>query len=95
MKQLAVSRHFRQQLKKLSPHDPAKTAKTLKGFLAALPTGAIPAGYGLKKINGDKYEMRVDLRIRIVMKAEGDTLVCHLVGDHEDVRRYLRAYRNE
>ena len=67
----------------------------LKGFLAALQTGHIPAGYGFKKINGDKYELRVGLGLRIVMKAEADTLVCHLIGDHDDVRRYLRTYRNK
>lgn len=55
----------------------------------------MPAGYGLKKINGDKYEIRVGLKLRIVMQADGETLVCHLIGDHEEVRRYLRAYRNK
>ncbi len=55
----------------------------------------MPSGYGFKKINGDKYEIRVDLRMRIVMKAEGDTLICHVIGDHEDVKRYLRAYRTK
>ena len=63
--------------------------------MAALGTGNIPVGYGFKKINGDKYEIRVDLRIRVVMKAEGDTLVCHVIGDHEDVKRYLRTYRTK
>ena len=68
---------------------------TLKGFLAALCAKTIPAGYGFKKINGDKYEIRVDMKTRIVMKADGDTLVCHVVGNHEDVKRYLRAYRSK
>ena len=67
---------------------------TLKGFLSALQTVEIPAGYGFKKINGDKYEIRVDIRTRIAMKAEGQTLVCHVIGNHEDIKRYLRAYRN-
>lgn len=95
MKSLAVSNQFRKQLRKLPPHDQRKAAAALKEFLAALTAGSIPAGYGFKKINGDKYELRVDLRLRIVMKADGGTLVCHLIGDHEDVRRYLRAYRNK
>ena len=95
MKQLAVSNHFRKQLRKLSSHDQQKAAATLKGFLAALTAGSIPSGYGVKKINHDKYELRVDIRIRIVMKADGDTLVCHVIGNHEDVRRYLRAYRHK
>lgn len=95
MKHLAVSTHFQKQLKKLPSQEQRKIIDTLKGFLSALVQGEIPAGYGFKKINGDKYEIRVDIRIRIVMKAEGDTLVCHMIGDHETVRRYLRDYRNK
>ena len=93
MKRLAVSTHFQKQLKKLPSRDQEHAQGALKDFLAALHTGAIPVGYGFKKINGDKYELRVGLKIRIVMKAEGDLFICHVIGDHEDVRRYLRTYR--
>jgi mRNA-degrading endonuclease RelE of RelBE toxin-antitoxin system len=94
LRRLATSKHFQKQLKKLSPQDQEKALITLKDLLSALTEGTIPAGYGFKKINGDKYEIRVDIRKRIVMKKEEDTLVCHLVGDHQDVKRYLREYRN-
>ena len=92
MRRLAVSDRFRTQLRKLPPHDQRKAGAALEGFLAAL-TGQMPAGLGFKKINGDKYELRVDLRLRIVMKSDGETFVCHLIGNHEDVKRYLRTYR--
>jgi len=95
LKYLAASRQFQKQLKKLPPQDQRKTIDVLKNFLSALGTGNIPAGLGFKKINGDKYEIRVDIRKRIVLKAEGDTLFCHLIGDHEEVRRYLRGFRNK
>lgn len=65
----------------------------MKRLLEGFQSGQMAPGLGFKKINGDKYEIRVDIRIRIVMKAEGDTLVCHLIGDHDSVRRYLKAYR--
>lgn len=94
MKSLAASRHFQKQLKKFPPQEQQKILEALKKFLFALPSGSMPAGLGFKKINGDKYEIRVDIRKRIVMKAEGDLLICHLIGDHEEVKRYLREYRN-
>ncbi|MBI2167530.1 MAG: hypothetical protein HYU34_04705 [Candidatus Omnitrophica bacterium] len=94
MKSLAASSHFQKQLKKLSRQEQEKTLQVLKEFLSALKSGHLPAGYGFKKINGDKYEIRIDIRKRIVMKAEGDTLICQLVGDHEEVKRFLRNYRN-
>lgn len=95
MRFLAVSSHFQKQLKTLSPYEQQKAASALKGLLSALQTGQWPAGYGFKKINGDKYELRVDIRTRIVMKADGEALVCHLIGNHDEIKRYLRAYRNK
>ena len=95
MRQLAASAHFRKQLKRLSSRDRQQVTTALKEFLAALTQGCLPAGYAFKKINHDKYALRLDIRLRIVMKAEGDTLICHLVGNHEDVRRYLRDSRNK
>lgn len=95
MRRLAFSNRFQTQLRKLPPQDQRKTAAVLERFLTALAEHQISAGLGLKKINGDKYELRVDLRLRIVMKMDGDTFVCHLIGNHEDVRRYLREYRNK
>ena len=94
MKRLAVSRQFQKQLRKLPANDQRKAATALKQLLGALQSGHRPPGLGFKKINGDKYELRVDLRLRIVMQADADTLVCHLVGNHDEVRRYLRVYRN-
>lgn len=94
MRKLAVSGHFQKQLKKLHRQDQEKVTAALKTFLGSLQKGNSPAGLGFKKINGDKYEIRVDLRNRIVMKLDGDTFVCHLVGNHEAVKRYLRDYRN-
>ena len=95
MKQLAVSTHFQKQFKKLPRQEQENAAEALKKLLGGLQTGNMPAGLGFKKINGDKYEIRVDIRSRIVMKADGNTLVCHLIGNHETVKRYLREYRNK
>lgn len=93
MKKLAVSQHFQKQLKKLSRQDQHNVAAALKELLEHLARGTMPAGLGFKKINGNKYEIRVGIRIRIVMKLEGETLVCHVVGNHDAVRRFLRDYR--
>ena len=94
MKHLAVSKQFQKQLKKLSRQDQLNAVEALKSLLAGLKHGEIPKGLGFKKINGDKYEIRVGLRIRIAMKAEHDTLFCHVIGDHEAICHYLRNYRN-
>lgn len=95
MKKLAVSHHFQKQLDKLPAHEQTKITESLKSFLTALQKGPIPMGFGFKKINGDKYELRVNLRLRIAMKADSGVLVCHLIGNHEEIRKYLRNFRNK
>ena len=86
---------LQKQLKKLSRQDQTRVVETLQGFLQALKEGPIPQGYGFKKLNGDKYEIRAGIRLRIVMKLEADTLICHVAGNHEEVRRYLRTFQNK
>jgi len=56
-------------------------------------TGQAPYGFRLKKINHNKYEFRIDIRLRVVLKEEENTFYLVLVGDHDEVRRYLRNFR--
>jgi len=95
LKRLGASKHFQKQLKKLPKKDQEKAVAALKRLRAALQSGTPAQGLGFKKINGDKYEFRVDLKKRIVMQSDGDTLVCHVISNHDDVRRYLKMYRNK
>jgi mRNA-degrading endonuclease RelE of RelBE toxin-antitoxin system len=93
MMNLAVSGHFKRQLKKLSPANQKTVTASLKKFLNLLTEGNIPKGIGFKKINGNKYELRVDIRIRILMVFENNTFVYHIIGNHDNIRKYLRDYR--
>ncbi|MBI4238022.1 MAG: hypothetical protein HY696_06345 [Deltaproteobacteria bacterium] len=49
-----------------------------------------PKGLGLKKLRGSVWEMRIDLQLRLVFTMEQDLLSFVLVGNHDDVRRWLR-----
>ena len=90
MKNLAVSKRFQKELKKLSTTEQEKVREVLKTLLHALKSGHMPAGLGFKKINSDKYEIRVDLKTRIALKSEGDTLTGHLIGNHEQIKDFLK-----
>jgi len=50
-------------------------------------------GLGFKKINHDKYEFRVGLRLRVIVKVEADKYYLVLVGSHQDIKRYLNKFR--
>ena len=56
-------------------------------------SGEAPQGLGFKKINHDKYEFRVDIRLRVIVKAENDDYYLVLAGNHDEVKRYLRHFR--
>jgi len=93
MKKIVVLPLFERSIKKLSPREKERTGQGLERFNTFLVTGQAPFGFRFKKINHDKYEFRVDIRLRVIVKAEGDTFYLILVGDHDDVKRYLRDYR--
>lgn len=95
MKRLQASKKFKKQLKKLPPQTQQKIILKLQEFLSFLIKGQIPQGFGFKKINCDKYEIRVTIKLRIVMKEEKGVFVCHLIGNHDEVMTYLKRYRNK
>jgi mRNA-degrading endonuclease YafQ of YafQ-DinJ toxin-antitoxin module len=47
-------------------------------------------GVGLTRLRKDYWEARTNLSERILFKLKGDLLQFILVGNHNDVRRFLR-----
>ncbi|MBM3246707.1 MAG: hypothetical protein FJZ13_05235 [Candidatus Omnitrophica bacterium] len=93
MKQIVALPSFLRCVKKLAPLEKVRLAESLERFNAFVVTGSAPPGLGFKKINHDKYEFRVGLRLRVVLKLEAATYYLILVGNHDEIRRYLRKYR--
>ncbi len=48
------------------------------------------AGAGLRRLGRNQFECRVGLNRRLVFSREGDTLVFHFAGNHDEVQAYLR-----
>lgn len=93
MKKILILPSFERSVKKLTSQDKQKLAQSLEDFNYFLLYDKMSPGLGFKKINHDKYEFRVDIRLRVVVKVEGDNYFLVLVGDHEEVKRYLRRFR--
>ena len=90
MSKIVVLPSFERSVRRLAPQDKKKLALSLEAFNFFLCSGECPHGLGFKKINHDKFEFRVDIRLRVVVKTEGDSYYLVLVGSHEDIKRYLR-----
>jgi len=93
MKRILILPSFERSVRKLSRQDEKSLAESLEVFNSFLLSGELPTGFGFKKINHDKYEFRVDIRLRVVVKVEGEDYYLVLAGNHDDVKRYLRRYR--
>lgn len=93
MRQVVALPSFERSFKKLDSFAKHKVIESLERFNEFLITGKFPTGLGFKKINHDKYEFRVDIRLRVVMKIEGNSFYLVLVGHHDEVKRYLRNFR--
>ena len=47
-------------------------------------------GLGLRKLRDDWYEIRLGLKLRLVFENTSDALVFEFLGDHDDVKRFLK-----
>ena len=93
MRTIKILPSFERSLKKLSPQAKEKIKQILERFNHFLVTGILSKGLGFKKINKDKYELRVDIRLRIIIKVEREVIYFVLVGTHNDIKKYLREFR--
>ncbi len=94
MKRILILPSFERSVKKLTLPDKKKLAQSLEELNSFLISGEIPVGFGFKKINHDKYEFRVDIRLRVIVKVESEDYYLVLAGNHDEVRKYLRRYRS-
>ncbi|MCX5702582.1 MAG: hypothetical protein NTW64_06400 [Candidatus Omnitrophica bacterium] len=94
MKRVLVLPSFERSVKKLTRQDKKNLTESLEAFNSFLLSGELPVDFGFKKINHDKYEFRVDIRLRVIVKVEGDDYYLVLAGNHDGVKRYLRRYRS-
>lgn len=90
MRKIAPLPSFERLVKKLTSLEKRQLAKSLEALNTYLLTGISPIGFRYKKIGDNKYEFRVDIRLRVVVEESGDIIYLVLVGNHDDIRRHLR-----
>ena len=92
MRQLAFSNNFIRQHAKLAIEERAGVKDTLKNFTEALDNNEIRKGFGFKKLRTNVFEIRVDIRLRLLILEENGQMVCHVVGTHNDIENFLKNY---
>ena len=81
---------FDRSFKALSQPQRAKVKKALEKVFDFIEKGQRPSGLGLKKLVKDYWEIRVDRSLRLIFQQGDELLTFILVGDHNQIRRFLK-----
>ena len=81
---------FQRGFAKLTSHLQEKARHQLHTFLEHVGSPVKPKSLRLKKLPDGNFEISINTDLRVLFQLHGDTIVLVLLGDHEDVRRYLR-----
>ena len=82
---------YDRSFRKLPTSSQTRTVQAIDRLLDYFLTGQRPHGLGLKRLRRDYWEIRVGLSIRVLCELRGDRLTFIIVGDHGDIRQWLRA----
>ena len=91
MLSLVADKSCRAALAKLAPEQQAEVLAALRQLPTAFGRPHAHAGLGVRQLRRGIFEARVGLQVRILFERDGDLLVVKTLGNHDDIRRYLRA----
>lgn len=93
MRRFEFKASFLRCYKALAPEDKLKTDRAIQFLAVSLESGPLLHGLGLKKLRGDIWEMRADIRQRICFRVKKDIVEFILLGDHDSIRDFLKNVR--
>jgi len=75
----------------LAAQDRAKTTRIISDLLNFLEKKIRPSGgTGLKKLRGNLWEVRIDIRKRVIFTLSPGLISFVLIGSHDEIRKYLK-----
>ena len=63
----------------------------LRKLAASFGQPHLHSGLGIRRLKRDYFECRVGRDVRVVFRMQGSLLKMALIGDHDDVQRFLRT----
>lgn len=80
---------FDRSLDQLSDERKTRIKEAIRQIVTFFETRQQPQGLGLKRLRKDFWEIRAGLGDRIVFRLRGDLVEFVLVGNHDEIRRFL------
>lgn len=81
---------FTDTFKKLPEARKKKVKDVLTNLLIFFETGEKTRGLGLKRLRKDYWQIRTDLKDRILFRFRKDLIEFIIVGNHDEIKRYLK-----
>ena len=78
-------------LRKLTPETEAACLEALRQLPEVFGRPHVHAGLGVRQLRPGLYELRVGLDLRALFLRSADSLEVQIIGDHAQVRHYLRG----
>jgi len=83
---------FEKILKRCHPAERMEIQRNVDALVRAFEARKLPVGFGIKKLVGTLWEFRIDLATRILFQWEKQTVTFLFVGNHNEVRQFLKHY---
>lgn len=73
--------------------DRTKTTRIISDLLEFLENKTRPsAGLGLKKLRKNLWEIRIDIKNRVLFLLSSDLVIFAFVGSHDEIKKYLKKF---
>lgn len=84
-------RYYDRSFKKLDSPIQEKAISAIDSLIDFIKTRQKPEGLGLKKVYKDYWEIRLDIKNRMIFELKGNIINIAFVGDHKAVKLFPRA----
>jgi len=85
---------FDKTFKKLSKERKTRVLKAIFALIDYFEIGERTEGLGLKHLRGDFWEIRADIKDRIIFALIDDSVSFVIVGSHDEIRRFLKNLKD-
>jgi mRNA-degrading endonuclease RelE of RelBE toxin-antitoxin system len=81
---------FEKSIKNLPPERRHKIRDAVESLIDFFETGQRKEGLGLKQLRWTFWEIRADIRDRIIFEFDGNSISFILAGNHDEIKRFLK-----
>jgi len=81
---------FDKTFKKMESIRREKASSAVSELIDFFETGKKPKGLGLKHLKDPFWEIRFNIRDRIIFSLEDDTVSFIIAGNHDEIKRFLK-----